>query len=114
LITKRTRVLLVEDDPLVGSALERCLRRSCDVMLAQNIADACRLAHERQPDVVITDHDLQDERGRDGVWLLDHLKLPGVILTGHELTDARHPVLQKPAAPATLLAALEALIRAQE
>ena len=96
------RVLLVEDDLLVAGALQRSLERYCEVVLAANIADALRLVAEAGPDAVVSDYDLRDPHGRDGLWLLDRIDRPGLVLTGYDVTHGRHRVLRKPIAPAVL------------
>ena len=80
----RARVLLVEDDPLARSSIERVLRgESYEVDLAPGAPDALALAAERPPDVVVTS---LAAPGMDGLSLLVKLRdqdpdLPVVMLT---------------------------------
>jgi CheY-like chemotaxis protein len=65
------RVLLVEDDPLVGRALERLLSKSMDVRRVANAEQAIAALTHDDFDVVLTDYELG---GRDGISLLEEVR----------------------------------------
>lgn len=65
---KATRVLIVEDHPLVAQALASLLDDAPDlacVGVGENAADAAKLAAEQDPDVVIMDFHLEGSSGAD-------------------------------------------------
>jgi CheY-like chemotaxis protein len=66
-----TTVLLVEDNPLVMSLLERALAPLASVTTATNAAAALAHAAENAPDLVIADYRMPGMNGRE---LLDELK----------------------------------------
>jgi DNA-binding NarL/FixJ family response regulator len=96
----RTRVLLVDDNELVLSALATMLRHHHDVSVAHDIDGALELAGRERFDVIVTDLDFGDRERRDGFWLLDEAGrrwgLRGLVLTGHDGEHAHHRVLRKP------------------
>lgn len=67
---ERPRVLLVDDEPLVGRALYRMLSKSADVTLAGSAADAVALLERRPFDAVVSDYQMP---GRDGLSLLEEV-----------------------------------------
>ena len=108
---ERVRVLLVEDNALLAVALERALETHFDVEVASNVDTALAASARPWADVVVTDLDLCDPKGRDGVWLLDRIQQPGLVLSGRSLVHERYPALQKPVTPAALVAAIRAARR---
>ncbi len=111
---KRTRVLIVDDHPLVLKALRRALAAHYGVYPAGSVDEALRIASETDLDIVVTDLELGDPDERDGIWLLDQLRarwgLDGLVLTGAcEHRDGAF-VLRKPVLPSTLRAAIDGLL----
>jgi DNA-binding response OmpR family regulator len=94
------RVLLVDDNELVLSALATMLRHHHEVRAANNIDAALDLAAQETFDVIVTDLDVGDGDGRDGFWLLEQAYarwgLPGLVLTGYEGSHHQYRVLHKP------------------
>jgi signal transduction histidine kinase len=86
---KRTRALLVEDNPgdafLVQEQLS-CHGQRFDVESAENLSAAMRSVAIRQPDVVLLDLDLPDSRGTDTVRKMIHKvpHVPVLVLTGQD------------------------------
>lgn len=84
------RLLLIEDDPGTGSALQKVLRgEGYDVQLATRGDDGLALACSSPCDLVITDLKLP---GVSGLELLTRLraakpKLPVILMTAHGSTD---------------------------
>jgi DNA-binding response OmpR family regulator len=109
------RVLLVDDNALVVTALATMLRHHHEVSVATNIDAALELAENECFDVIVTDLDVGDGVGRDGFWLLEHAEarwgLPGLVLTGHEESHPRWRVLHKPIGHDALRAEIAALAR---
>jgi CheY-like chemotaxis protein len=95
-----TRVLLVDDDPLVLSFVASDLERyGLKVIKASNGAQGFWLALKEQPAAVITDYDMQQGNGH---YLLCRLKstpatqhIPVVVYTGRPLTVGQQAALQR-------------------
>jgi two-component system, NarL family, response regulator DesR len=88
---ERFQALLVEDDPLVARAIERCLRaRGAEVTIALTCAAARAL--ERNFDTAVLDIDLPDG---DGIEVAGHLLASGrtpavVFFSGHDSPAVVH------------------------
>lgn len=82
-----TKILIVEDDPLIAEILQGILKSAdVDVLLADSIAQAEELLERSAVDMIILDRKLPDG---DGVELLQKLKkvpalqkIPVLILSG--------------------------------
>ncbi|HEU5318009.1 MAG TPA: response regulator transcription factor [Chloroflexota bacterium] len=86
----KTRVLVVEDDPKVLSALRRGLAlEGYEVEAAEDGPAALKLAAERPPDVAILDVMLP---GMSGLEVCDRLRR-GVLQNGQGSTPAAFPIL---------------------
>ncbi len=87
----RTRVLLVEDDPLVAESMAMALNRAgYHVLHAENVDGALALFDATPADVVITDLIMP---GRSGLDLLKEIDardpvVPVIIITGDDSVDA--------------------------
>lgn len=84
------KVLVVDDDPVVGKSFNRVLSRDKGyvVITAQNAAEALERLREQEYDVVFTDIKMP---GMDGVELTERVKAsrpwtPVVIITGYGTT----------------------------
>ncbi|MDD5030241.1 MAG: response regulator [Rhodoferax sp.] len=84
------KVLVVDDDPVVGKSFNRVLSRDKGyvVVTAQNAAEALERIREQEYDVVFTDIKMP---GMDGVELTERVKAsrpwtPVVIITGYGTT----------------------------
>jgi DNA-binding NtrC family response regulator len=66
--------LLVDDDHHVLSVLGRTLVEDLDVLLSSSVPDAMGLIATEKLDAIITDLDLDDTKGRDGLWLLEQAR----------------------------------------
>ncbi|MCF8159505.1 MAG: response regulator [Polaromonas sp.] len=84
------KVLVVDDDPVVGKSFNRVLSQDKGyvVVTAQNAAEALERLREREYDVVFTDIKMPD---MDGVELTERVKAsrpwtPVVIITGYGTT----------------------------
>ena len=92
------RVLLVDDDPIVLKGLARGLAKyGLDVLSAPNGTKAFWLALKEQPDVVITDYNMEEGSGR---YLLTRMKsmpstqnIPIIVFTGTRLTSGQHAAM---------------------
>jgi CheY-like chemotaxis protein len=113
------KVLIVEDNVDILQILETALRRSgYDVRAATNREQACTVAPDFCPDVLIVDWNLGDHM--DGIELTQVLrarlpKLPAILVTGYPSETLKRdaataniwPVLAKPFEWAELREAIE-------
>lgn len=116
------RLLLVEDDPLLGEGLVTALsREGYAVDWMQTINDARLAMKTSRPDMVVLDWQLPDGEGISLVreWRSKGMKLPLIMLTAKDAIDDRiagldsgaDDYLVKPFASAELMARLRALAR---
>jgi two-component system sensor histidine kinase BarA len=90
--------MIVDDDPLMRSALARSAKHAfqdvvLEIVMAESGADALARAIEVPPDLVTLDVDMP---GIDGVATLAALRgtvgaahVPALVITGHPLDDVR-------------------------
>lgn len=91
-MTQQKRILVVEDEPEAGAAMQRFLEfRGHKVNLARNARRALELAEETSPDVLVCDWQLEDQD--DGVDVAREVQssqdVPVVLVTGQQLSRAR-------------------------
>jgi CheY-like chemotaxis protein/HPt (histidine-containing phosphotransfer) domain-containing protein len=116
-------VLCVEDSDVNARLFERILQaRGAAVVAAGSGEDACRLAFERRPDVVLLDLHLPDMSGEQVARCLaarpETRGIPIVVVTGGAdegrfealLAFGIRGVLQKPFTPRELVAAVDAAL----
>ncbi len=117
------RVLIIEDDEFVASAMRRILTRwGADVQLANSYDSAIAKAtdDDEAPDLIISDYRLPGNR--TGVDTLTEIEsrlnrsVPGIIITGQVMPEdlraaeeAGYPVLSKPVDPAAMRALIKRL-----
>jgi CheY-like chemotaxis protein len=88
-MTALRKVLVVDDDPVVGKSFNRVLTNKGYVVInAQNAAEALEKLREEEYDVVYTDIKMP---GMDGIELAERVKAkrpwtPVVIVTGYGTT----------------------------
>lgn len=111
-------VLIVDDDPLVRSALARHFRhRGHDVRTARGVGEAIDLLREQPPEAAVIDLRMEDGSGLELVRQLQELA-PGtraVILTAYGSIPSAVEAMQlgavnylpKPSDPETILAAID-------
>ena len=117
--TRQGRILIVEDQGIVATDIERCLEdEGFEVTgIARSMEDAVREASRCRPDLVLMDIRIQGKA--DGIDAADHLHrhlgLPVVYLTAHDDRDTMararrtEPMafLIKPFKPAELISTVE-------
>lgn len=91
-MTQQKRILVVEDEPEAGAAMQRFLEfRGHKVNLARNARRALELAEETSLDVLVCDWQLEDQD--DGVDVAREVQssqdVPVVLVTGQQLSRAR-------------------------
>jgi CheY-like chemotaxis protein/DNA-directed RNA polymerase specialized sigma24 family protein len=80
-------ILIIEDEPLTASHLEALVQSLGHVVtgIARTHRDALKLAHDRKPDLILSDIQLAD--GSSGVEavneILGELEAPVIFVTGH-------------------------------
>lgn len=90
------RLLIVDDDPLMVSALRRALSgTSHEILEAQSAIDAISVIEKEHLDVAIIDYELHT--GLTGVDVAKHTKLgtARIMLTGHSPSEMR-PRIEDP------------------
>jgi len=114
----RPRVLVVDDDEQILRGLVRGLKQDHDVLLATSPTLAVAMAEAHALDAVVTDHQLGDEDGRDGLWLLEQVRrrfpeARRILMSGGQPSVDEHPgsglvmrFLPKPVSPADVRVAL--------
>ncbi|MCH9688955.1 MAG: response regulator [Deltaproteobacteria bacterium] len=82
-------VLIVDDEPAVGKALQRRLRGRCEVLLASSGPEALALVETAQPHVVITDEHMPGMMGTELLARVEqsHPTAMRVLLTGQPSLD---------------------------
>jgi CheY-like chemotaxis protein len=118
--THRT-VLIVDDEPVMLTALGAIMRRDYDVRIAKSGKSALRVLESVTPDILILDVSMAD---LDGFQLLENIRLfpehaetPVIFVTAHQTRDmidriaaAGADYITKPAEAAALLAKVAALV----
>ncbi|MFD1626994.1 response regulator [Azospirillum griseum] len=109
------KLLLVEDDPLVGPAAKAVLEQAGYTIFGplRDAVKAARVAGREQPDLALVDVHLPG--GVDGLTLARRLwtehRIPTLLMTGFdhhadEVRDLAVGLLRKPVMPATLIDAV--------
>lgn len=90
-VPQRPRVLVVDDDPAIGTFLaSRLGKHGIDTICAANAIEAYRIACRERPSVIISDYDMPDGDAR---YLLARLRsspatenIPVIVLSGKKST----------------------------
>lgn len=83
------KILVVDDDPVIGKSFQRVLSRNYAVVTAKDGAEALQKIAEDKYDAVYTDIKMP---GMDGIEVAKHIKatqswLPVVIISGYATTE---------------------------
>jgi diguanylate cyclase (GGDEF)-like protein/putative nucleotidyltransferase with HDIG domain len=116
----RGRVLVVDDEPMVGALLSRVLRKNAYEVRVETTAAAAIAAITEKPgyfDVILTDLNLPEKSGLD---LLDELRsidegMIKIVITGHATVDnavvslrrGAYDFIEKPVLPDALMAVVD-------
>lgn len=73
-LTKRPRVLVVDDEPALLRAMARVLKKDFEVLSASTAAEALRLASGKKLDLILTDYSMPLQ---DGMSLIRALRAQG-------------------------------------
>jgi two-component system, sensor histidine kinase len=113
------RVLVIDDDAIVRASMQQLLAGwGCDCRLADSIEPALALTQTWQPDLIISDYRLREQRtGAEAIAMLRAQAgraVPALLITGDtapaRLREARAsgvPLLHKPASPEQLYRSME-------
>jgi len=115
--TAPSLVAIVDDEESVRVALGRlCRAYGLDTREFRSAHELVASLAERRPDCVLLDLQLPDCEGLDAdEWLRRHgVALPLIIITGRDDVKlaSEHVVLAKPVDAATLIAAIDNVVRA--
>lgn len=89
-MTKKTRILAVDDEPVIGESIACCLEAPHrKVTVVANGREALAAAAKQKFDLVITDHRMPESGGLELVRKLRQRKYKGkiVVLSGHLSAD---------------------------
>ncbi len=108
------RVLIIDDEPLVRSALRRQLRSAgLETMeAADGVAGIALASSTTRPDVILLDLSMPGMPGEEVLVALIELRprIPVIVVSGHRgpslILDGAHNVLRKPVDGATLIEAI--------
>ncbi|MBV8681103.1 MAG: response regulator [Aquitalea sp.] len=115
-------VLLIEDDDIVRSSMLLLLQSwGCQCLEAESLETALSLLSEHQPDLLISDYRLREQKnGTDAIRAIRQAlgcDIPALLLTGdtaparlREASDSGLPLLHKPVSPQQLYACLAELL----
>jgi PAS domain S-box-containing protein len=112
----RCRVLVVEDEALIATEMERALDEAGAAVVGPvgSLEEGLLAALHETFDVAVLDLNLNGKSASPLVKLLQVERKPFVLVTGYEQLEIHHDwVLRKPVAPAELTATLESVLRAQ-
>ncbi len=100
IVPQRPRVLVVDDDPAIGTFLASRLGKfGIDTLYAANADQAYRIASREKPSVIISDYDMPDGDAR---YLLARLRsspttalIPVIVLSGHDIDEQTEQSLRR-------------------
>jgi putative two-component system response regulator len=123
-MTRRTKILIVDDDELSLEILQTKLADRYDIVSTSTPENVLRLARETEPDLIICDFDMPEMDGADvseALYADDELRLiPLIFLTALATTDdlnrmhkqlGGRPAVSKDAPLERLVARIEALVK---
>ncbi len=97
-LDKRLRVLVVDDEPIVGKRLKPVLTKmGCDVETFENPKAALNAIMEQEYDIVVTDIRMD---GVDGIAILEAAKRKSthtkvIMITGYAMTEIKRQALER-------------------
>ncbi|MCK7543268.1 hybrid sensor histidine kinase/response regulator [Marinobacter bryozoorum] len=117
------KVLCIDNEARILEGMEALLSNwHCQTITALSLEDARTTLNGEQPDIILADYQLDDDR--NGLDAMDALRedfdndIPGVLITGYlgeevrqDATDRGYHVLYKPVKPAALRALVNKLIK---
>ena len=89
-MTERLKLLLLDDEPIVGKRLKPALAKiGCDVEVFENPAEALVRINEEEFDIVVTDIRME---GMDGLEILEHIRKKSsrtkvIMITGYAMME---------------------------
>jgi CheY-like chemotaxis protein len=100
IVPLRPRVLVVDDDPAVGTFLASRLRKlGVDTLIASNAVQAYRIAAREKPSAIISDYEMPNGDARH---LLARLRsspatdsIPVIVLSGHDIDEQTEQLLRR-------------------
>lgn len=116
-------VLCIDNDAAILHGMVALLGNwQCDVTAAESLDDALAKMDGKQPDIILADYQLDDNR--NGLDAMDSIRkhlgndIPGILITGYMAPEVRddagsrgYQVLYKPVKPAALRALVNKLLK---
>lgn len=116
-------VLCIDNDSAILQGMAALLGNwKCDVTAAQSLDDALEQLRDEQPDIILADYQLDDDK--NGLDAMDAIRsavgqdIPGILITGYMAPEVRddaidrgYHVLYKPVKPAALRAMVNKLLK---
>ena len=120
---KGLKVLCIDNDAQILEGMQALLQNwSCHTLTALSLEDAREVLQSQQPDIMLADYQLDDDR--NGLDAMDALQedfnasIPGILITGYlgeevrdEATHRGYHILYKPLKPAALRALVNKLVK---
>src|SRR5450432_1130402 len=90
-MNKKSRILIVDDEPINIKLLEKALQDSYDICTANNGYDAIRLVKEKHPDLILLDVMMPDLSGFEVCNIIKDdvafAEIPVIFLTAMNLPE---------------------------
>lgn len=116
-------VLCIDNDPAILQGMVALLGNwKCNVTAAESLEDALEQLQGRQPDIILADYQLDDDK--NGLDAMDAIRstvgydILGILITGYMATEVRdeaiergYQILYKPVKPAALRAMVNKLLK---
>jgi DNA-binding NtrC family response regulator len=97
-MSERLKLLLVDDEPIVGKRLKPALSKiGCDVEVFEKPREALKRIDEEEFDIVVTDIRMEDV---DGIEILEHAKKKSlrtkvIMITGYAMMATAREAMEK-------------------
>ena len=97
-MTERLKLLLLDDEPIVGKTLKPALSKiGCEVEVFEKPGEALKRIDEQEFDIVVTDIRME---GVDGIQVLEHVRKKStrtkvIMITGYAMMATAREAMEK-------------------